>query len=179
MLLSDLVGIIAIILAPLLALNVQSRLNVKREKMQRRVAVFRTLMATRGTVLSFQHVEALNSIDVEFYAVNTVVEVWRRYYNHLIHNTPQNEFANAAWEEKQKELLTNLLYEMAVALEYGFDKSVIERASYFPNAYGYAEQENQTIRNSLSQLLPALLKREYAVPVDIASKSESEKEGKK
>jgi hypothetical protein len=171
--LSDFITVIAIVLAPLLAFLYQSKLDDRKLINQRQLAIFRTLMTTRGAVLSFHHVEALNSIDVEFHGQERVVEAWRRYYNHLNQNASQNESVYAAWEEKQKELLTDLLYEMAVTLKYDFDKSVIERASYSPMAHGYAEQESQTIRNSLAQLLPALLKKEYAVPVDVSSKPEN------
>lgn len=173
----ELITVIAIVLAPLLAFLYQSRLDDRKYVNQRQLAVFRTLMATRGATLSFHHVEALNSIDIEFYKKRKVIEAWRRYYNHLYQSTPQNEVAITTWEEKRKGLLTDLLYEMAVALKYNFDKSVIERASYSPVAHGHAEQESQAIRESLAQLLPALLKREYAVPVDLTSRSNSEKGG--
>ena len=57
----------AILLAPLVAIQVSVYLEKKREVRGTRLNVFRTLMATRGSKLSVNHINALNMIDVEFY----------------------------------------------------------------------------------------------------------------
>ena len=56
--------VIAILLAPFVAVHVQKRLEQGRETKERKLNVFRSLMATRGAILSPIHVEALNRIDI-------------------------------------------------------------------------------------------------------------------
>lgn len=60
------VNILAILLAPIIALQISSWLNKKCELEKRKLDVFRSLMATRAAGLSPIHVEALNKIDIEF-----------------------------------------------------------------------------------------------------------------
>jgi hypothetical protein len=75
--------IIAILLGPVLAIQIQKYLGRQREEKDRRLRVFKTLMVTRGSVLSPAHVEALNSIDIEFSAKNgddkNARDAWKAY----------------------------------------------------------------------------------------------------
>jgi hypothetical protein len=61
--LKDWLAIIAIISA----LWIQSKLDERKETRKRRLDIFKTLMATRASVLSQDHIKALNMIDIEFY----------------------------------------------------------------------------------------------------------------
>ena len=56
----------AVYVAPQKAFEAQWELQLKDAAQKRRLDVFRTLMATRGNVLHYRHVEALNLVDVEF-----------------------------------------------------------------------------------------------------------------
>ena len=67
MTISDWLVILAIIIAPILAVQVQKIIESRRSKRERKLQVFKALMATRATPLSPIHVEALNMIDIEFY----------------------------------------------------------------------------------------------------------------
>ena len=58
---------IAVLLAPVFAVQVQKYLEILREKRNRRMWIFHSLMATRAAKVSAQHVQALNMIDIEFY----------------------------------------------------------------------------------------------------------------
>ena len=62
-----LLTILAVLIAPILALFLSIWWNNRQEAKKRRIDIFRTLMATRTMGLSPVHVEALNRIDVEFY----------------------------------------------------------------------------------------------------------------
>jgi hypothetical protein len=66
MTLSDGLIIIAILIAPFLAVFAQRQIDLWREQRQRKLWVFKTLMATRGRTLSPEHVQALNMIELEF-----------------------------------------------------------------------------------------------------------------
>jgi Family of unknown function (DUF6680) len=57
---SDLVLAACTLAGPVLAVQAQKWIERFREKNARRLATFRTLMATRATTLSPAHVEALN-----------------------------------------------------------------------------------------------------------------------
>jgi hypothetical protein len=55
-------GAIAVLLSPIIALEVQKRLDDRRVSNDRKMAIFRKLMTTRATQLSPAHVEALNGM---------------------------------------------------------------------------------------------------------------------
>ena len=57
----------ATLLGPVLAVQAQKWLERGRAIKERRLTIFRTLMATRAAMLSPSHVEALNAVPVDFY----------------------------------------------------------------------------------------------------------------
>ena len=67
MTISDWLVILAIIIAPILAVQIQKFMDHRKEEKERKMHVFRTLMATRAAPLSPLHVEALNMIDIVFW----------------------------------------------------------------------------------------------------------------
>jgi hypothetical protein len=75
----------AVYAAPHKAFEAQWKLQLKQEAKERRMKVFKTLMATRGNVLHQYHVEALNLIDVEFSEPleQDVRDSWKTYLDHL------------------------------------------------------------------------------------------------
>ncbi len=56
----------AVFLGPIVAVQLTRYLDNKKEIRERKLWVFKTLMATRASALSPHHVEALNRIDLEF-----------------------------------------------------------------------------------------------------------------
>jgi hypothetical protein len=173
----DIITIIAILLSPLVAIQVSKRLEKRKEKIKRRLDVFMTLMSTRGSVLSYDHVNALNRIDVEFYGkdkkLKDVVEAWKVYLDNLCDsNLKQKAFDS--WISKNNELLIELLQKMAICLDYEFDKVSIKKTSYYPEKHGIEEAENFLIRNGLVNLLTG----KNSIRVEIVSK-DTEEEKKK
>ncbi len=94
--------------------------------------VFTTLIATRGNILHYRHVEALNLIDVEFSDASEtdIRDAWKKYLDHLnIHLPDETQEPNAAkrtqlenqHEERRKDFLAELLQKMGSRLEYKFD----------------------------------------------------------
>jgi hypothetical protein len=130
---------------------VQKRLEDARTKHERKLTIFRRLMATRATQLSPAHVEALNGIEVEFYAQGgpdkKVLDAWRLYINHL--NKPPGEGdALGRWAEGRDRLFIEMLYQMAQALKYDFDKVSIEKNSYHPKGIAEIEIEQHALRKA-------------------------------
>lgn len=153
------VNVIAILLSPLIAVQVTQWLNKKKETKASRIVIFGNLMATRATVTNPIHVEALNRIDIEFYSKKNkykkVLDAWKVYHDHL--NDPKmkdnpDELDSKSWNERSPELLTELLYEMAQALGYSFDKVAIKRGHYFPKGLGDIESDQAIIRRGFSEI---------------------------
>lgn len=153
MTLTDIIAIAAVLLSPLVALQVSEALHRRREKRQRQLHVFRTLMSTRASGLAPEHVQSLNMIDIEFHGSDTrskaVLNAWKAYLDHL--NTLQTD--STIWGSRREDLFVDLLYEMSRYLGYEFDKTHIRRTSYFPVGYGDLESDQYTLRKGLVRVL--------------------------
>lgn len=164
----EIITVIAIIAGPVLAIQAQKLLERKREDRDRRLRIFKTLMVTRGTVLSPAHVEALNSIDIEFNSGSekdkNVRVAWKAYLDHLDHYPKEGaEDDQKRWKEQTDSLLVELLFEMSKAVGYGFDKTYIKRAAYIPVRYADVELELDFIRRSFVKLFTG----DAAIPIQI------------
>ena len=127
----------------------ESVLRRRRERHERKLDVFRTLMAHRAAGLSPAHVEALNRIDIEFRGNRKVTAAWKSYIDHLNDHSLTPE----TWGARKEDLLTDLLSEMARALNYDFDRVHIKRAAYYPQGYGDIDQDQLAIRKGLAAVL--------------------------
>src|SRR5687767_2733026 len=103
----DWINIVAILVAPLVAVQVSLWLERRKERRSRQLETFRTLMATRASGLAPDHVKALNMIDVEFYGSDAssraVLQAWKAYLDHL--NVAST--ASEAWGTKREDLLVD------------------------------------------------------------------------
>ncbi len=152
--------ILAIVLGPILAIQVQKFIEIHKEKSGRKLWIFKALMASRGNPLSLVHVEALNSIDLEFSKKSkkekSVCEKWKIYLDHLGDAPKENEqdyFQRLnIWSAKLNEHAGKLLYEMGKCLGYEFDEVHIKKGIYFPRAHGDLENEQRIIRIYLIEL---------------------------
>jgi len=170
MTISDWLVIAAIILAPILAVQIQKFLENRKATKERKMQIFRTLMATRATPLSPLHVEALNMIDIEFHKHKNIIEAWKLLLDNFANypkdsNDPNYQTKLAASADKSTELLTDLLYEMARSLNYDFDKVHLKRGAYIPQGHAEFELEQNFIRRSLVEVF--LGKR--SIPITITS----------
>ena len=73
----------AIILGPIIAVLVTRFIDYIRAEKERKYDIFRTLMRTRETPLNWDHVGALNLIEVEFRKHPAVIDAWNAYLEHL------------------------------------------------------------------------------------------------
>lgn len=162
-----LLTVFAIFTGPIFALQIQKKLDERKDRKQRRFWVFRSLMVTRGTGLSPVHVEALNAIDIEFSGTDhndkLVREKWKEYLDHLSVKPPEK--ASDDWwnsnNRKTEELLAGLLKQISIAVGYDFDVTHIKRAAYVPTFFHNFELENNFVRKSLVELF--LGKRSFPV----------------
>ncbi|QOR38570.1 hypothetical protein HNO52_08650 [Billgrantia diversa] len=173
--LNDILTIVAILLAPIAAVQVQKWLEVFREQRGRRLNVFKTLMATRAANVSPEHVQALNMIDLEFQGkrYKPITDTWKAYLDHLA-SYPKDggETLQQQWGEKRVDRLVSLLMEMGKSLGYEFDEVHVKKGVYAPEAHGQIENENLLIRRGLIRLLYG----DSAVKMDVESLPVSEDE---
>lgn len=160
---SEWVIVLATLAGPVLAVQAQKFIERARETRQRRLRLFYTLMGTRASRVSSDHVQALNMIDIEFYgrrllrmrfqksADKNVIDAWKIYKDHL------NERVDAtgldAWARRSDDLFVDLLHSISLAVGYEFDKVQLKRGVYFPKAHDENEMAQLLIRDSLVKIL--------------------------
>ena len=83
MTLSQLLTILAILIGPIISIQIQKFLDNRKENKRLKIDIFQTLMATRGTHASFEHVRALNMIDLVYYKDVPVISAWGRYLDNF------------------------------------------------------------------------------------------------
>lgn len=160
---SDWVIVGATLLGPILAVQAQKMVERFQAGQSQREAVFKALMATRGSRLSEEHVAALNMIDLVFYGKgdgkrnrrdDAVIDAWRAYLDHLsidYHKVAQDQMA--ALGIKREDLFSDLLFAIAQRVGYRFTKVQIRKGLYLPNAHEAMEQKRQEIQSVLPDLL--------------------------
>lgn len=147
---SDWLNVVAIILSPIFALQVGKILDSFSNKKRRKEEIFNTLMETRAQTLSYEHVRALNKIDVAFYEDKAVRESWMSYRDHLSSYPKEGSDAEkAVWSDKLPQKLTNLLAKMAKLLRYDFDDTLLIKGAYILSAHNLIEQEQSVLRQAL------------------------------
>jgi hypothetical protein len=148
--------IIAIIVGPLLAFEAQRIRDDRRERRRRKLEIFRKLIMTLKVPLAPSHVDALNSIHVEFYDDGKVLEAWRLYASHLNHRQLPGEDIQR-WAERKFDLLVELTFLMGQSLGYpGIDRAALRDNTYVPQGYGDVEAELQQIRKAWLEVLGGL-----------------------
>ncbi len=141
--------IAAIIIGPLAALIIQKRLEDRRARENRKIQIFRDLMASRASKLSPMYVQALNGIETEFYGEQNVIEAWRSLVDQLYTPFRENDNEQATqWNNRATELTIGLLYEMAESFGYHFDKVTLRRNAYYPGGWGEVEVEQHQLRKA-------------------------------
>jgi hypothetical protein len=151
----DYITIVAVLLSPLFAVQAEKIIERIRSNKNRRIEIFKTLMATRGSRLSIDHVTALNQIDLEFYGQKKylkIIHAWKEYLDQLSAKFKTDE-EYKIWNDRSEELLANLLFEMGLPLGYNFDKVTIRRNAYSPTGHAKIDNEKQQIRNLLIKVL--------------------------
>lgn len=163
--LSDVLIILATALSPLIAVQVTRYLAGQNEIRDRKLWIFKTLMATRAQSLSPVHVEALNRIDLEFSAKNkqekAILDIWAQYLDHL----GNGQLSPEAWGERRLDLLIDLLHVMGHTLGYSFNKTQIKNGIYAPIGHSRLESEQEQVR----QLVLELLSGKRSLPMEVTS----------
>jgi len=163
--------LVAIYFGPVAAVQIDRWLSSRKENRNRKLDIFKTLMATRGSILSYKHVEALNRIDLEFsdhkkYA--KIIDAWKEYFDNLGQGPTREEIA--IWNSKNNDLLADLLLEMGSLLGYKFDKLLIKRNIYSPVGHADDSLDNQFIRKGIVDILNG----NKSLPFELIQNAESD-----
>ena len=146
----DWLTVAAIVAGPVLALLTQRILDGIREKRERRVRLFLTLMSTRATPLAPDHINALNSIDVIFGGNRDqpIREAWHTVLSHIVTDASKSD-----WNEKYADLKVDLFREIGKRVGYNFSTDYLKRQIYYPIYYGEMEKDQLQIRKALTNIL--------------------------
>lgn len=165
--------IIAIIAGPILAVQAQKISEKLNERRKAKLDIYKTLMATRGLTMHFDHVKALNLIDITFKPKRKekkVIDAWKVYMEYLYKypqdsNVPDFSTLINAWTVEKQKLFILLLDEMSKVLGYSFDRAQLERHSYTPQ--GYLDEADYKL--FVQGKITSLLKGEFSFPVKITN----------
>jgi len=156
MTLSEALTILAIVASPFFAVFAQRFVETWSDKRNRRILLFKDLMASRGATLSPQHVQALNMIELEFPGkkFDDVRSAWRSLHDHL-GPLPEEIDGDAftLWQTKKLELADELLHTMGQKLGYKFDPVDIKKGHYTPRHYTDMEEQSLLTRHFLLEML--------------------------
>lgn len=162
--------VLATFAGPIVAVRATRYLDDQKEIRERKLWVFKTLMATRAYTLAASHVEALNRIDLEFSGDSLkekkIIATWRQYLDLL----GDKSLSPEQWGVRRVDLLVELLHTMGAALGYEFDKTQIKNGTYAPVAHSRTEEEYEAIR----RLTLEILQGNRAVPVSVNSLNDSD-----
>ena len=166
---SDGFVIAATLLGPIIAVQTQKWIERRNEAKSRKKQLFETLMASRGSRLSYEHVRALNMIEVTFYGKSdrsrteseaAVLAAWREYLDFL--SEPLDVWSVELGARREEQFI-NLLEKMAADIGYKFDRVQLRRGAYSPVAHGVHETKGEELRDAAI----AVLTGERKIKVDL------------
>ncbi len=146
------VGPVAAIVVSLL---MSWRHDARAQLRERRMRVFRALLATRGTAAHYDHVSSLNLIEIDFYKVSPVIDAWRAYMRHLNSGpmdrimTPEED---KVFGDARTDLLATLLKRIADFLGFEMGEIDLKRGGYSPRAWGIQEHRDAAAKEAVIEL---------------------------
>ena len=153
--------VIATLLSPLIAVQVQVWLERRRTKADRQQQVFYALMRTRASLLVPEHVNALNAVPIEFYGRKRITDAYKDYIAHL--NSPPVNPAPSG--DRRLDLFMDLLHKLSEELDYKFTVAQLKGEYYLPKGQFDLEAEQMAIRQGLVNILSG----KTALPMDVKS----------
>ena len=174
MTIADFLMILAVLVSPVIAVQVQKAIERWKDGRNKKLFIFKTLMATRGARLSPAYVEALNMIDLEFNSrkqkEKKVLDAWKVYHDHLYdvpkdYNSAEYQARFEAWNAKTDDCQTELFVAMGQCLAYDFDRVQLKKGFYAPQGHADIELEQLLIRRGMVDLLYG----KRSLPVDVGT----------
>jgi len=147
------ITIAAIFLGPVFALSAQRGLDRIREKKERRVRLYLTLMRTRMMPVAPEHVNALNTIAIIFNGRRDqkVRAFWQKILDHVVKPGADQP----PWQEQYADLKADMLREIGLRVGYDFSTDYLKRQAYYPILYGNIEADTLLLRTALTKVVTA------------------------
>jgi hypothetical protein len=147
------ITIAAIVVGPILAVVTQLVWQRTISKRDQKLNVFGTMMSLRGTPLHPDFIKVANFIDVLYYKNQVVRRKWGDVLAHLSSDAYKPENFNAQAFERFKDLLSELLNEMARDLGYEYDHLDFKERAWTPLWHVAADEEWAALRKGFVQAL--------------------------
>jgi hypothetical protein len=154
----DWITVAAIVAGPILALFAQRLLDWLREKKERRVKLYLTVMSLRGTWLNPDSIRALNSIDTIFEKASDkpVRDAWARVIAHVCTSRPDPTALpdeSRAWDNRLTDLRVDLYQLLGTAVGYEHTVDYIKTQVYTPQYHVDVELEQMQIRKQFAKAI--------------------------
>lgn len=151
----EILTILAIILGPIFAVLITRIIDKLRAAQERKYEIFRTLMRTRETPLNWEHVGALNLVEVEFRKHSKVIDAWKAYLEHLGVALPpiEQKQRHDDHSRKRRTLLTKLIDEIAKTVGIDIKQLDIFEGNYMPQGWADDEWNQRLIQRGLINVL--------------------------
>jgi hypothetical protein len=151
---SDVFGwaiLVATFVGPVGAVFVTRLIDARREEYQRRLTIFRTLMATRAAGLNPERIAALNMIQIDFAKHSEVLTAWHNLLNHYGTPVPAPGSDELYYRERNR-LSTVLLHEMSKKLRIKIEQLDILDRVYYPIGLASMENDQDAIRRLFADI---------------------------
>lgn len=145
----------AAIVGPVVAVWITRMSDDRKEVQGRRMDIFRTLMRTRKMPVHFDHVGALNLIEIEFAKDESVIRAWKEYLQNLSEPFPLNaeDAIQSNFLKKRETKLTKLISEIAKVLKFKVEQMDIFEGNYIPQGWHDDDWEQKLARKGLIEVL--------------------------
>lgn len=127
--------VFATLFGPIFAVIVTRFNDQRARRYARRSDTFRTLMATRAAPISVEHVGALNTVEVDFHGVASVMAALTIYEAHLNSEFATSDPNGLAWQDRRRDLFAVLLSRMAQNIGVAKSEIAIRQGGYYPKGW--------------------------------------------
>jgi hypothetical protein len=147
--------VVAVLAGPIFAVLITRIIDDRRASKARKLDIFRTLMRTRRMPVHFEHVGALNLVEVEFIGNPQVVRAWKDYLASLGEQLPPIEEKDRydVAVKKRDSLLTKLIYAISQVLKIKVEQLDILEGNYVPQGWNDDDWEQRLARRGLINIL--------------------------
>lgn len=147
--------ICAVFLGPIFAVIATRIIDQHREVRFRKMEIFRTLMRTRKMPVHYEHVAALNLVEIEFAEDSLVIESWKTYLRSLGEPipAPHDEAGHRALQTRRDSSLTRLIHEIAKVMKFKVEQLDIMEGNYLPQGWNDDDWSQRQVRQGLLDLL--------------------------
>jgi hypothetical protein len=146
---------IAIVVGPIVAVQISLRFEKSREKIRRKYQTFHALMRTRRATLSPDHVTALNVIQTEFHDDERVITAYKKYIDNLGTSLAlgSKDDVTRKFVEDRDDAFNEMMFEIGRHLGFTLDKRELKKYSYAPQGWVNIEAEQNAVRQLALELL--------------------------